>query len=450
MEKIEKTIIDNDFLIDDIYVFTKNNYSFLLGKNGTSMIVSSDILNNIKNKELNENLKIKLLNHGLAELKDFGISISKNESNNIYFIIDVTKRCNFDCIYCFRNLEDKSVIDNKTLEEICKYILNIVEEREMKSVTIQVWGGEPLLALDKIEYIYNFFHNTNINLFIDVETNGSLITEEVAKKLKDMNISVGVSLDGNESQQNKQRKLVDGKPTSDLVIKGIENLRKYYGDTIGGITVITKYNYQDIDKIIDYFVNKLNIHSMKFNIVRDNPNAMEENIGLNKDEIKTFANNLYDTVKAYNRLGVDFHEDNIKVRYDNLMERANSNYCCSRGCSGGINIISFDSKGNIYPCEMIDYENVKIGSIYHDDNVSDNKSFIEQVSIAKKNNIYFKKKINKECDNCPWYYYCKGGCTSRILYSKGKMKYDEVECEFNKVIYERLVNDILDDIGKDN
>ena len=449
MEKIEKTIIDNDFLIDDIYVFTKNNYSFLLGKNGTSMIVSNDILNNIKNKELNENLKIKLLNHGLAELKDIGISISKNESNNIYFIIDVTKRCNFDCIYCFRNLEDKSVVDNKTLEDICKYILNIVEEREMKSVTIQVWGGEPLLALDKIDYIYNFFHNANVNLFIDVETNGSLITEEVAKKLKDMNISVGVSLDGNESHQNKQRKLVDGKPTSELVINGIKNLRKFYGDTIGGITVITKYNYQDIDKIIDYFVNKLNIHSMKFNIVRDNPNALEENIGLTKEEIKTFANNLYDTVKKYNSLG-GFQEYNIKTRYDNLIERDNSNYCCSRGCSGGVNIISFDSKGNIYPCEMIDYEDVKIGSIYHDDTISDNKSLIEQVSIAKKNNIYFKKKEHKECDNCPWYYYCKGGCTSRILYSKGKMKYDEVECEFNKVIYERLVNDILDDIGKDN
>ena len=64
--------------------------------------------------------------------------------------------------------------------------------------------------------------------------------------------------------------------------------------------------------------------------------------------------------------------------------------------------------------------------------------------------IIIPQKINKECNTCPWYYYCKGGCTSRILYSKGKMKYDEVECEFNKVIYERIIDDLLRGIRKDD
>ena len=188
---------------------------------------------------------------------------------------------------------------------------------------------------------------------------------------------------------------------------------------------------------------------MKFNIVRDNPNALEKNVGLKKEEVREFANSLYDTVKAYNALGLNFQEDNIRIRLDNLIKRANSSYCSSSGCSGGENIISFDSKGNIYPCEMMDYEDVKVGSIYHDDKLSDNDSLVKQINESKKHNIYFKKKDNKECNNCPWFYYCKGGCTSRILYSKGKMKYDQVECEFNKVIYERLVNDILDNVGKE-
>ena len=447
MEKVRKHNLDENFYIEDIYVFTKNKYSFLLGKNGTSMIVSNDILDNIKNDKINENLKIKLLNHGLAKIKN--ISISKKIDNNMYFIIDVTKRCNFDCIYCFRNLEDQRVINDNKLKDICNYILNITKERKMKKVVVQVWGVEPLLAMNKLEMIYNFFHCKDISLRIDVETNGSLITDSIAKKLYNMNINVGISIDGTQKNQDEQRKLIDGKTTSNLVLKGINNLKKYYGNNIGGITVITKYNYRDINKIIEYFVNELNIYNMKFNIVRDNPNAQENNIGLTKEEIKKFANTLYDTIRAYNKLGINFQEGNIKVRYDNLIERTNENYCCSRGCSGGENIISFDSNGNIYPCEMMDYSKVKIGSIYHDDKLSDNESLIKQIKEAKKNNIYFKKKINKECNNCPWYYYCKGGCTSRIIYSNGKMKYDEVECEFNKVIYERIVNDILDNIGKD-
>ena len=189
---------------------------------------------------------------------------------------------------------------------------------------------------------------------------------------------------------------------------------------------------------------------MKFNIVRDNPNANEKSVGLSCDEIKEFANNLYDTVKAYRLLGLNFSEGNIKTRFNNLLERANESCCNSHGCSGGKNIISIDSKGDIYPCEMMDYSEVKLGSIYHDDNLNDNQSLVKQVKEAIKNNIYFKKKINKECNTCPWYYYCKGGCTSRILYSKGKMKYDEVECEFNKVIYERIVDDLLTGIRKDD
>ena len=376
--------------------------------------------------------------------------MSKVKNKNIYFIIDVTKKCNFDCIYCFRNLEDKRVISNTKLKDICNFILNIVKERKMKNIIIQVWGGEPLLAMDKLEYIYNFFKEKNIPLRIDVETNGSLITDEIAKRLYDMKVNIGISLDGTEKHQNIQRKLVDGKPTNSLVIKGINNLKKYYSNNIGGITVITKYNYKDINKIIEYFINKLKIYNMKFNIVRDNPNAQEMSIGLTKEEIKEFANNLYDIVKKYNLQGINFIEDNIRIRYNNLIERSNESCCISSGCKGGESIISFDSEGNIYPCEMIDYPEVKIGNIYHDDKISDDVSLKKQIGEAKKRNIYFNKKVNKECKDCPWYYYCKGGCTSRILYSKGKMKYDEVECEFNKTIYERIIDDILANIGKDD
>ncbi len=447
-ELLKKFNIDNNFYVDDIFVFTNesNKYSFLLNKNGCSMVVDEELLDSIKRKNIEENLKFKMLQHGLAKLKNPKISTSKEKNKNIYFIIDVTKKCNFNCLYCFRNLDDNRIIENDKLRDICSYILDITKKRKQKNVTVQVWGGEPLLAIDKLEYIYNFFKNTDIMLKIDIETNGSLITDSIAKKLFDMKVNVGVSLDGTKKHQDIQRRLINNKSSNEMVTKGIKNLKKYYGDDVSGITVITKYNYTDIVDIINYFTNELKISSMKFNIVKDNPNANEDRIGLSLEEVKLFANKLFDVVELYNLLGIKFSEGNIQMRISNLNERSNNSYCISNGCKGGINLLSIDMNGDIYPCEMMDYKNVKLGSIYKDEKLSSNYELISQINKSKKNNIYFQKKINSKCKMCPWQYYCKGGCTSRIIYSNGKMKYDEVECEFNKIIYERIIEQMLKNI----
>ena len=46
-ELLKKFNIDNNFYVDDIFVFTNesNKYSFLLNKNGCSMIVDEELLN---------------------------------------------------------------------------------------------------------------------------------------------------------------------------------------------------------------------------------------------------------------------------------------------------------------------------------------------------------------------------------------------------------------------
>jgi len=447
-ERIKKFTVDDNIIFNDLYVFTNenNNYSYLLGKNGCSMIVDSHLLNDLKNHDINEDFQFKLLGHGLLELKNPVIKLTECDDNNIYFVIDVTKKCNFDCLYCFRNLNDNRIIDDQHLKDICQYILNITKERNLKHVKVQVWGGEPLLAIDKLEYVYTFFQNTDIELSIDVETNGSLVTENLAKKLYDMHINVGISIDGLQNHQDIQRRLVNGNSSYDLVKKGIKNLQKYYKNCLGGIAVVTKYNYRDVEKMIKYFAEELKLSNMKFNIVRDNPNANQENIGLDIEEVEWFANELFNVVKKYNVEQNKFNEANIMTRYNNLMERTNNNYCTSKGCRGGINLISIDMQGDIYPCEMMDYEAVKIGSIYQENNLSTNKDLVENVKKAKKENIYFRKKTIDECLSCPWKYFCEGGCRSRIVYSNGKMKYDEIECAFNKIMYEKIIEDILGNI----
>ena len=63
-------------------------------------------------------------------------------------------------------------------------------------MTIQPWGGEPMIEFEKILHIRKRFADEGIPLCMTMETNGSLVTEEAAEKLKQVGVKVGISIDG--------------------------------------------------------------------------------------------------------------------------------------------------------------------------------------------------------------------------------------------------------------
>ena len=201
---------------------------------------------------------------------------------------------------------------------------------------------------------------------------------------------------------------------------------------------MTKYNYRYVKDMLDYFIYGLRLKSMKFNIVRDNANAGEQGLGISNDEVVWFANELLDYLQAYRLLGAAFSEGNVDLRARNLLSRAGSSCCISHGCQGGRRIISFDQKGDIFPCEMTDFPEEKLGSIY------DNADLVEQIEAAVKRNPFFYEKTDERCTDCPWWYYCRGGCSSRKRYADENGKIDTVECNLNRTIYPRLVEWALD------
>lgn len=455
-EYLEAYELNDFFFIGGWSFFTDRTDSvYLLGENGCHIILSKTMVEDIKQKHPNDDLKFVLTQFGLGKLKDSPKVIDTYEeyhSKGLYvlpsfFLIDVTKACNLDCIYCFRDLNDTRRIDINVLQDICSFICDIVRAGNQEYVSIQMWGGEPLMALDSIRFVYRYFTDRDIIPHISIETNGTLMDEETAGELKKMNVSVGISIDGTPEHQNRQRRLVryHDKSSMDLVQNGINALRKHYGrDSFGVITVITKYNYSDIDRILEYFIHDIDIHNAKFNIVKDNPNAAETSLELTPEMIQEFSARLYELVVLYNMLGTEFHEANIIQRARNLTSRNNGNCCDSNGCKGGYSIISFDMKGDIYPCELTDQKVLKIGSVYDRNKVLNGTKITDMVNNTREKVPYFQKKDLSGCKDCPWIYFCKGGCSSRLLYSGNRLKTDEAACIYNKEIYPRLILDILE------
>lgn len=419
------------------YAFEKNNRIFLLSDNGYSMLIDHDLLKLIQEKNMSEDLMFKLIQHGLAHTESKVMCKKQPDIKVQYFMIDFTKKCNFNCIYCFRDFSQTHSITNECLDDILNFINDYCQKENLTKISLQFWGGEPLFALEQIKKTVEFFNNTNLKVHYDLETNASLVTPDVAKQLKDYGVSVGVSIDGTAELHNKQRNLVSGKDSFDLVEKGIFNLQKYYGDDISGITVVTKYNHLHIKEILDNYIYKLNLKSMKFNIVRDNPYAVEKNLVLSEKEISTFTKTLIEYLIAYQNMGVNFVEGNIGLRLQNLLYRCGMSCCISNGCKGGKYIVSFNQNGDIFPCEMTDFPEEKLGSIYSD------LPLDEQIKSNMQTSCFFKEKKSKQCNSCPWWYYCGGGCSSRNHYL-GESSIDKVECCLNKTIYPTLIELLLD------
>jgi uncharacterized protein len=418
-----------------------SDHVLINGKLGTLLVCNNTILNEIKSKQLSDDLKFKLIQRGF---------ITHNNSNHFsthpqilpkFFIIDVTQACNLRCSYCFRNLENEvHTISEERMEAITNYLISYAKENDISEIHIQPWGGEPLIAFNRIKQMYRLLNESGINFQISIETNGCLVTPQIAEELHSMNIGVGISLDGTPEIHNAQRPTVNDGFSFDSVLNGIKNLNEAgYDDKLGIVTVLTQNNRKYLDKVLEFYTKELNIKKFKLNVVKDSANNTNKDICINPTEYAELELSLLNKLIELNKNGFSITEFNIRDKFLNLLTRGKNNICISQGCMGGIKMIGFDQKGNIYPCDLTDFPEFRIGSI-------DNGDLIEQIKSKKDCNEFFNKKDSELCNDCPWWFYCKGGCTSSLKYRNNKIDgVDEFECEANRSLYPQLLKLIVEE-----
>ncbi len=157
---------------------------------------------------------------------------------------NITRACNLKCVHCYNDSGAGKSCNDVTTEE-AKAVLDDLAEFGVPSVLFS--GGEPLMRPDLFELIT---YADQAGLRTVISTNGTLITADVAKKIKDQGVSyVGISLDG-IGQINDKFRGVDG--AFDQAVQGIRNCMKA-GVRVGLRLTLTKRNVQDIERLFDFF-----------------------------------------------------------------------------------------------------------------------------------------------------------------------------------------------------
>jgi heme b synthase len=160
---------------------------------------------------------------------------------------EVTRSCNLACVHC-----RASALCGPYSGELdtagCKKLLD--EIAAFSKPVVILTGGEPLLRPDIFE-IADYGNRKGLRMVM--ATNGTLVTEEIARKLVDVGIMrVSISIDGLNAESHDAFRKVPGAFAGTMV--GIEAMKKA-GLEFQINTTITKANLDQIKGIFDLTVS---------------------------------------------------------------------------------------------------------------------------------------------------------------------------------------------------
>lgn len=127
------------------------------------------------------------------------------------YTILTTTACNARCYYCFEHNVRTMTMSEKTANDVIDFIAAHCGNN--KKVSITWFGGEPTLALNRIDQICLGLRSHDIDYMSKITTNGYLLDEYSIHKAKDLwhLKSVNIAMDGTEKKYNSIKSYVNPK-----------------------------------------------------------------------------------------------------------------------------------------------------------------------------------------------------------------------------------------------
>ncbi|MBW2740679.1 MAG: 12,18-didecarboxysiroheme deacetylase [Deltaproteobacteria bacterium] len=175
-----------------------------------------------------------------SELPSHLLQFSKDKRPVVVW--NITRRCNLKCVHCYAHAKDQ-IFDNELTTEEGKNLIDDLSR--FKVPVLLLSGGEPTIREDLPELAA---YAVEKGMRAVISTNGTLITQQMARVLKDIGLSyVGISLDGMEKINDRFRGV---KGAFRAALEGIKNCQDA-GIKVGLRFTINKFNVAEIDNIFN-------------------------------------------------------------------------------------------------------------------------------------------------------------------------------------------------------
>ena len=325
---------------------------------------------------------------------------------------NMTRRCNLRCVHCYAKSEDLNY-DNELSHE---QSLSMMDDLAEFGVPVLLFsGGEPLTHPRLMEYAH---YAVQKGMRAVISTNGTLISREKAKALKEVGLSyVGISLDGLEETHDRFRGV---KGAFQKAMTGIENCKEA-GIKVGLRFTINKRNVQDIPGVFDLLEEREIPRACFYHLVYSGRGSEIAKEDLSHEETREVLDMIMDRTRDLHErhkpkeiLTVDNHADGPYVykrllkedetRAAEVLELLEMNEGNNSG--RGIGCISWD--GEVHPDQF--WREKSLGNIK-------DKPF-SQIWTDPDNEFLMKLKDKKNhvkgrCADCRWLSICAGNFRAR-------------------------------------
>jgi heme b synthase len=347
---------------------------------------------------------------------------------------EITRSCNLFCAHC-RSSSTTGAYENELSTEECLRLIDGILEIAKPFIILS--GGEPLLRHDLFQIAK---YAVGKGLRVVMGTNGTLITDEVAAKIRTIPISrVAVSIDFPTPEL--QDKFRGQAGAFQAAMSGIKRLHKV-GIEVQINSTITRLNVRYLNELLNLALEAGAVAFHPFMLVPTGRGKGLEAAELSPEEYEQTLNWVYDKQEELGN-GI-FFKPTDAPHYQRILRqrggrantqgallgkksatkaRMDATNSMTRGCLAGTGFCFISHRGRVQGCGYLD---VEAGNIR-------DKSFSE---IWSNSTLFHELRdlsnIKGKCSICEYKRVC-GGCRARAYESTGDYLEAEPYCIYEPV-----------------
>lgn len=321
----------------------------------------------------------------------------------------LTNYCNLNCRHCWIDPSGLSKRESNCME--LKLLIHILEQtKELGMRTLKITGGEPLLYDSFIKFL-EWLKKKKWNLYLHMETNGTLIDDRMARILKECGMKfVAVSIDGdNPDTHDRLRGRVGCYEKAWQAVKEMVNV----GIQVQIITAVYRGNVNQLENIAKK-AEYIKAESIKANIVNCIGRAV--NMAENGEILS-----LEEMLELNNRIE-GIYRKRFKIRFCSSLPvafRSLNRLLYERGCFCKIKeLLGILATGKLSICGIgEEIDELIIG----DGRLDSIKDIWQNSSLLSKIRKDIPSQLEGVCNICIFKNCCLGHCVADTYYSTGSL-----------------------------